>query len=617
MRRLGLPIASLGLLLACGGSDDDPAAAGGTGGAGGAGGSAVVGTACTELPLKTSDAGFFVDVSEKSGITKGNFVPMPAMPIPINDHSRLALVDVDGDGWDDAVMHSLFPNPQGGVPFEHLVFLNNHDGTFRDASDESGLRAVQAGFFAFADVDDDGDQDVFAGLDIDLPGKTSQILLNDGKGHFTPKDASGVEKLKYSANAVFADFDGDGNVDLFSGNGQSSYATKNAYLRGNGDGTFTDLTVSALPGIVAQPTNGLVACDFDGDGDQDVFVSTYGVSIQLGRKQLWQNDGTGNFTNVGEEKGFYALATGNYWNAKSGKGTTDQPMGDIVGANGFGIDCGDVNNDGWMDIYMATISHADGADFSRLWSDPTQLLLNQGPDAGHTFKNEFLSRGLQYNEGDIDAAMVDYDNDGRLDLGITRTDKYEASFTGDEQKGWFGLFRQNADGSFTSVGLVSGINDLTGTAKRMKGGQNLAFADIDHDGDPDLLVGGRDQGGGRPNFLFENTLGQDNQWLAVRVEGDGQKVHRDAFGTRVTLRVGEKIVVREKKSSRGTYDSIDGSALLFGLGDVGACTGGKNQVSMEIRWPDGTVEKYGPDAFTLRTYVTAKWGAKGLVPLAK
>ena len=151
----------------------------------------------------------------------------------------------------------------------------------------------------------------------------------------------------------------------------------------------------------------------------------------------------------------------------------------------------------------------------------------------------------------------------------------------------------------------------------MKGGQNLAFADIDHDGDADLLVGGRDQGGGRPNFLFENKIGQDNQWIAIQVQGDGQKVHKDAFGTRVTLRIGDKVIVREKKSSRGTYNSIDGSTLLFGLGDMSACTGGKNQVTIEIRWPDNSVDRYRADTFTLRTYLKAKFGEKGLTPVAK
>jgi enediyne biosynthesis protein E4 len=575
------------------------------------------GTECTAKPFVAAQKDFFKDISEKSGIQKGNFVPTPATPIPINDHSRLAMVDIDGDGFDDIVMHSLFPNPQKGIPFEHLVFRNKHDGTFEDISESSGLKGVQAGFLVFADVDNDGDEDCFGGLDIDLAGQTSVLLLNDGKGTFTPKEKSGVEGVKYASNAVFADFDRDGKVDLFLGNGQTSLSAKNNLLLGNGDGTFTDVTGERLPGVPAQPTNGLVACDYDDDGDLDVFVSTYGVSVRNGWNQLWENDGTGSFSNVAQERGFAALATGTYWNDRTGKGRDPQPVATdkIVGSNGFGIDCADITGDGVPDVWLATISHGDGADESRLWSDPTQLLVNGGKGKSFAFENQFLDRGLPYNEGDIDAAIVDFDNDGRLDLSLTRTDKYEAAYTDPEQKGFFGLFRQGEDGRFASLGLVSGVNDTAPGGKRGKAGQNLAWADIDHDGDADLLFGARDQGGGRANMLFENTVGQENAWLAVQVRGDGKKVHTDAFGTKVTIRGGDRTMVREKKSSRGTYDSIDGSSLLFGLGATPVCTNGKNTATVEIRWPDGTTETFGADTFALRSYVRATYGEKKLVPI--
>ena len=129
----------------------------------------VVTFACEPKPLTAIGNDFFVDISFASGIRVGNFVPTPQTPIPINDHSRLGFADINGDGFDDIVMHSLFPNPQKGIPFEHLVFINNHDKTFADFSDSSGLRDLQVAFFAFADIDNDGDQDCFGGLDID-PG---------------------------------------------------------------------------------------------------------------------------------------------------------------------------------------------------------------------------------------------------------------------------------------------------------------------------------------------------------------------------------------------------------------------------------------------------------------
>jgi hypothetical protein len=162
----------------------------------------------------------FVDISTKSGITQDNYVVNPPNPIPINDHSRLAFADINGDGWDDIVMHSLYPNLQRNISLEHLVFVNNKNGTFTHFSDQSGLRHVQAGFFIFGDIDNDGDQDVFAGLDYPTPGLTNQIYLNDGSGRFSLLESAGVERdagSTTSASASFADFNNDGILDLYVG----------------------------------------------------------------------------------------------------------------------------------------------------------------------------------------------------------------------------------------------------------------------------------------------------------------------------------------------------------------------------------------------------------------
>lgn len=569
--------------------------------------------ACTERELAVPERDFFVDISASSGIQDGNFVPNPATPIPINDHSRIAFADINGDGLDDIVAHSLFPNPQAGIPFEHLVFLNNGDKTFRDVSDESGLRDVQGAFFVFADVDNDGDQDCFVGLDIELPGETSALYLNDGEGRFTKKEGSGLETAAFVASAVFGDFNGDGRLDLYVGNGGTSRAVRDQLFFGNGDGTFTEVS-QKLKKRPSQPTNGVVACDYDDDGDLDIFVSHYGVSVGLGWRTLWENDGKGGFTDVAEARGFHALATGNRWLESTGHGTTPQPgdPSEYVGSNGFGIDCADVDGDGLLDVWLATISHPVDSDELRKWSDASMLLINGGEASGFSFTDAAPKKGVPFNEGDIDAAAVDFDNDGRVDLAVTREKKYEGSYTDPDQKAWFGLMHQQEDGTFASVGLVSGINDATGETDRLKAGQNLAFADIDGDGDLDLLVGGRDNGGGgRANFLFENIVGQDNGWLGVRLRGDGEAVNRDAIGARVTVFASGAKLVREVKSSRGTYSSADGRALLFGLGARG-CEGGEARVGLEVRWPNGEVTRLDEGSFGLNQYLTIDY-ASGLV----
>ena len=90
--------------------------------------------ACEVRDVVSPLTDFFSDVSAQSGMQVGNFDPDPPEGMVINDHSRLAFADLNSDGFDDIVMHSLYPNPRAGVPFEHLVFLNNQDGTFSDHS---------------------------------------------------------------------------------------------------------------------------------------------------------------------------------------------------------------------------------------------------------------------------------------------------------------------------------------------------------------------------------------------------------------------------------------------------------------------------------------------------
>ena len=137
---------------------------------------------CQPGSTEPPKAPYFTDISSASGIQVGNYVQKPAKSIPINDHSRLGFVDLNGDGLDDIVTHSLYPNPKAGVPFEHLVYLNLGDGTFKDISSESGLRDVQAGFFAFGDVDNDGDQDCFAGLDVPLRARPTCCCSTTARG---------------------------------------------------------------------------------------------------------------------------------------------------------------------------------------------------------------------------------------------------------------------------------------------------------------------------------------------------------------------------------------------------------------------------------------------------
>ena len=98
----------------------------------------------------------------------------------------------------------------------------------------------------------------------------------------------------------------------------------------------------------------------------------------------------------------------------------------------------------------------------------------------------------------------------------------------------------------------------------------------------DLLIGGRGGSAGRPNFLFENQLGAADGWIGFKLEGDGTNINRDAVGTRVTLECGDYSLMREVKTSRGMYNSMDMRKLHFGLGGFDC------DFSVVVDWPDGT-----------------------------
>ena len=117
----------------------------------------------------------------------------------------------------------------------------------------------------------------------------------------------------------------------------------------------------------------------------------------------------------------------------------------------------------------------------------------------------------------------------------------------------------------------------------MKKAQNHAWSDIDLDGDVDLLVGGRDTGGGRPNFFFRNEIGHQNRWLGFKLVGDGDRINRDAIGAKVKLVYENETLIRDIQSARGMYNSTDGRIALFGLGDR-PCN-----YRVEVLWPDGSI----------------------------
>jgi hypothetical protein len=540
---------------------------------------------CTGASLTALPSNFLQDVSAASGI-RSAFNASPTYPATQNSHHIVQWVDINNDDYDDAVMSAFFSSAPNGQA-QHQVLINNKNGTFANFSSQTGIFNNPAQVMAFGDFDNDGDQDLFAAMPRQDKGP-HQVWINNGQGVFTLKQtfsnlcpSSGC----FASAVSLADFNRDGKLDAYIGSGYSSSAQDDYLLFGNGDGTFEDQS-SNLAGHEARQSNATTHCDFDNDGDQDIFVSMYGVSHKQGHNTLWVNNGSGQFNQASSDLGFNFQVTGNYHLSATSFGVATQPSTPYVGNNGFSLQCTDINNDGMLDIIQAAISHPDN-EFSRTWSDPSKILVQSKTSAPFQFRNEFLTKGFAFNEGDIDISGVDFDNDGRIDLVIQRDQKYEDNYTNFSQKGWLGIFHQKANQTFLDISQTAGVYKANSSEQIGKGAGTHAWSDYDHDGDLDLLLGHYFFSStlpftGRPNYLFNNTHGSKNRWLAIKFEGNGTSINRDAIGARITLRWSDgHVIMREVASHRGMWGSSDTRVIHLGLGDRNC------DFTVSVRWPNG------------------------------
>ena len=578
--------------------------------------------ALCKIPAPAPTGKWFTDVTNEVGFAGINGI-------------RVSAADLDGDGWVDVVVHGA-PSARDPLPMPTKHVLMNRHGHFTDAVAVSGLLDSRDGpgtgrlshLMVFGDVDNDGDLDAFSGTSQDAsykpPASTdrSEILLNDGKGHFSFAEASAPSAAALPTSAAsFVDIDRDGMLDLFVGTFYSgNEGAGNRLYRGSGDGTLSDVSASSnvlraaagpntpafLAGNYRRPAYGVTACDVDGDGNADLLVSSYG----RGWNELWQNKGDGTFKEIGQGTPFAAdddLAyrdnefyrcwcksnpgscppaesqpgidcTSSSWQP----GLDDQPA--RLGGNTFSTACGDLDNDGDLDILHAEIRHWHIGESS----DPTQILRNQIVNGVPTFTRlTQAASGIarphvipDWNEGDLDVAFFDFDADGKKDLYLSSTDYPETYGT---------LFHQKADGTFEDVGDRAGV--------RHYHAHGFVAVDIDNDGDLDLIVSTSTARcaadakcpATQEVHVYRNDVGSSQNQLQLRLRGGGAgKANRAAIGARVSVTAGGITQVQEVGGGYGHYGMQHGTLLTFGLG--AACAIDK----VEVRWPDAasTIETF-------------------------
>ena len=529
------------------------------------------------------DRDWFVDRAAETGL---DFVHFNGMSGEFYDSEifapGVAMLDYDNDGDLDlylvqgqmlgqgkALNQALFPPANGALPLRDRLYRNDlvvrEDGTrtlrFTDVTEQSGIDLRSYGMgVATGDFDNDGCIDIYR---TGLVG--SHLLRNNCDGTFTDvtKPSGTGNAGRWGVSASFLDYDRDGWLDLYVGNylrysvdadiackswtGRPDYCPPRSYAaepdrlyHNNGNGTFTDVTATALQGGQYGPALGVVTADFNGDGWVDIYVANDGQP-----NLLWMNQRSGTFKNT-------ALLAG------AALSTTGQATASM------GVDAGDADNDGDEDLFHANLT-----------SEGHTLLLNDGSGSFDDVSRESgLAQSTLPFTG-FGAAWIDVDNDGRLDLltvnGAVRViealarKKDPFPFHQHPQ-----LFRNLGNGRFEEV------TDRAGSVFRPSMvGRGAAFGDVDNDGDIDVLVGNNS---GKTQLLV-NDIGNRNHWVGLRLVGNPAR--RDMLGARVEVVGSDGRTSSRRARSDGSYASANDPRVLIGLGRLG------DPVRVRVTWPDG------------------------------
>ena len=497
----------------------------------------------------------FSDVTGQAGIKfKHSYGDFDLSNIVEGTGAGAMFFDYNGDGWLDIYfvngcwLKNVNDN-RGRTLRGKLVnslYRNDRDGTFSDVTKEAGVGHEGFGFgCSAADFDKDGDLDLYV-----LNYGPNVLYRNNGDGTFADiSESSGLANSSWSLSAPWFDYDGDGDLDVYvanyleydSGKFRSYYAAAgypgplsyrgqpDTLYRNNGDGTFTDVTKEA--GIF-QPNGRAMSAtltDLNNDGFLDLYIPNDAME-----NYYFKNTGKGTFENEGLMMG---LAFG-----EGGQGVSS--MGPAIG---------DVDRDGWLDIYIPDMGYGcllmNRKDYFEDRTEPANLAVVCGQYTGWG------------------GVLFDYDCDGYLDVFIANGNAHH-EYTEEDV-----LMRNDGTGRFVDVA------DKSGPYFREKYvGRGATYGDYDNDGDLDLLVINLNDS---PRLL-RNDGGNKNNWLIVQARLPGGK--SDAVGARVIVTTGSLTQVRDLIPVTGYLSQAD-PRCHFGLGE-------RNKAdTVEIRWPDRQTTK--------------------------
>jgi hypothetical protein len=466
-----------------------------------------------------------------------------------------AMDDFDGDGLLDLVTSTW--DPCGGMK----AFRNDGKGGFEDVSKRWALDRQWGGLnLVHSDFDGDGRLDllVLRGAWMGEPGRIRNSLLRneltaEGGGFRDVTREAGLAEPAYpTQTAAFADYDGDGDLDLYVGNEDPDPADSypSQLFRNNGDGTFSD--VAAAAGVANfRFAKSVTWGDYDDDGDPDLYVSN------IGPNRLYRNDGDGKFSDVAPALG------------------VTQPEGRSFVSWFF-----DIDNDGDLDLFVADYESpvpAVAAHYFGITPVPNKPRLYR--NEGGQFTEVASEQGLARPMLPMGSNYGDLDNDGFPDIYLgTGEPGYETVMPNV-------MFHNRAGRGFEDVSFAGGFAHL-------QKGHGVAFGDLDNDGDQDLFnqLGGFFPGDSYANALFENPS-EGTSWITLLLEG--RQANRFAVGARVEVKVRAGGSRRSVHVLAGWGGSFGGSSLRQEIG-----LGGADEIEeVIVRWPgSGRVERYAAPA---------------------
>ncbi len=479
---------------------------------------------------------------------------------------------------------------------------------------------------AWIDYDLDGDWDLYlVNCQGDNDDIANALYENNGNGKFKRKFNTGAEDSGEGMSVSVADYDNDGDPDLFITN----YGNFKL-LRNNGDKTFSDVSASAFPeGVKDWWYGGSTWGDYDLDGDLDLYVAGY---VDFSRRPkytdlrfpmdfgglpntIYKNNGDGTFKDLTSELGVLSDASRKsmqvLFHDFNEDGFPDLFVANDTDANGFylnrgdgtfkvfsgpsglsttdgsmGIAIGDINNDGLTDIVYTN--------YAAEVNSVAYLIDNKSSNDGYlrnavftqSFDSPIINK-LSWPKISWGPGLFDLDNDGDLDLFFANG--HLNSVSGDNRQSNL-LFKNDGTGLYTDVSKSSGVLD---TGQRIH--RSAMFADYDNDGRIDMFVtvNGQQVEDGKGNtiydenqgkgILFQNQTKTKNNWVKIRLEGT--ESNRDAYGASVSVLING---IKQKQflvSGQG-YFSNHAQELYFGLGTSIVID------NIEVKWPNGLRQSF-------------------------